>query len=159
MTTDTHIKFDGVEGESTHQDHKGEIALMSWSWNASNASSVAAGSGSGTGKAQPGELHFTHTYDKASPVLAKKLAQGVHFGSVVLTARKSGDGQKDFLKVTMKEVFVTGIAPSAGSDGGIVESVSLSYGSIEFAYKPQDEKGALGGEVKFSWNTKTTAIA
>ena len=22
---DTHIKFDGVEGESTHQDHKGEI--------------------------------------------------------------------------------------------------------------------------------------
>ncbi|MBU6258103.1 MAG: type VI secretion system tube protein Hcp [Burkholderiales bacterium] len=159
MTTDTHIKFDGVEGESTHQDHKGEIVLLSWSWNASNASSVAAGSGSGTGKAQPGELHFTHTYDKASPVLAKKLAQGVHFGQVVLTARKSGDGQKDFLKVTMKEVFVTGIAPSAGSDGTIIESVSLSYGSIEFGYKPQDEKGALGGEVKFSWNTKTTAIA
>ena len=159
MSTDTHLKLEGVEGESTHQDHKGEIALVSWGWNASNASSVTSGSGSGTGKAQAGELSFVHNYDKASPVLAKKLAQGVHFGSAVLTARKSGDGQKDFLKVTMKEVFVTGIAPSAGSDGAIAEHVSLSYGSIEFAYKPQDDKGALGGEVKFSWNTKTTAIA
>jgi len=159
MAIDTHVKFDGVEGESTHQDHKGEVAILSWSWGVSNVSSVGAGGGSGHGKANPGDLHFTHTYDKASPVLAKKCAQGVHFPSVVLTSRKSGEGQKDFLKITMKEVFISSVQPAGSGNGDIMESVSMSYGSVEFSYKPQDTKGGLGGEVKFSWDVKTTKIA
>lgn len=158
MAIDTHIKFDGVDGESTHQDHKGEIEVMSWAWGVSNASTLSGG-GSGKGKAQPGELHMTKLYDKASPVLAKKCAQGVHFPTAVLTARKSGEGQKDFFKVTMKEVFITSVQNSAGGDGGIMESISMSYGDIEMSYKAQDEKGGLTGEVKFSWNVKTTKIA
>jgi type VI secretion system secreted protein Hcp len=158
MASDTHIKFDGVDGESTHADHKGEIEVLSWSWGLSNASSAVAGSGSGKGKASPGDLHFTHTYDKASPVLAKKCAQGVHFPTVTVTARKAGEGQKDFLKVTMKEVFITSVQSAGSSGGDVMESVSISYGSIEFGYKPQDEKGGLGGEVKFGWDVKTTKI-
>jgi len=157
MAIDTHIKFDGVDGESTHADHKGEIEVLSWAWNVHNASALSGG-GSGKGKAQPGDLIFTHTYDKASPVLAKKCAQGVHFKEAVVTARKAGEGQKDFLKITMKEVFITSVAPSAGGDGDIMESVSMSYGSIDFAYKAQDEKGGTTGEVKFGWNVKTTVI-
>ena len=157
MAIDTHIKFDGVEGESTHQDHKGEVELLSWTWNVSNAS-MAAGGGSGVGRAQGGEVHITHRYDKASPVLAQKCIKGTHFPSVVMTSRKAGDGQKDFLKVTMKEVFITSVQPSGASQGDIMEAVSMSYGSIDFAYKPQDEKGGLGGEVKFGWDTKTTKI-
>ena len=157
MAIDTHIKFDGVEGESTHTDHKGEIELLSWSWGVTNAS-MGSGGGSGMGKAQGGDLHFAHPYDKASPVLAKKCIQGVHFPSVVLTSRKAGEGQKDFLKITMKEVYITSVQPAGSSGGDIMESVSMSYGSIEFAYKPQDKAGALGGEVKFSWDTKTTKV-
>jgi type VI secretion system secreted protein Hcp len=157
MAADTHIKFDGVDGESTHADHKGEIDVLSWTWGVNNASNLSGG-GSGKGKAQPQDFHFTHTYDKASPILAKKCAQGVHFKEVVLTARKSGEGQKDFMKVTMKEVFITSAQPSAGGDGQIMESISMSYGEIGFSYKPQDEKGGLGGEVKFGWNIKTTAV-
>jgi type VI secretion system secreted protein Hcp len=157
MSSDTHIKFDGVEGEATHQDHKGEIEVLSWSWNVSNASGIAGG-GSGKGKANPGDLVFTHKYDKASPILAKKCASGTHFPSVVLTARKSGEGQKDFFKITMKEVFITSAAPTGSSDGEIMESISMSYGAIDFSYKAQDDKGGLGGEVKFGWDVKTTKI-
>jgi type VI secretion system secreted protein Hcp len=157
MSTDTHIKFDGVDGESQHADHKGEIEVLSWSWNVSNASATAGG-GSGKGKANPGDFSFHHVYDKASPVLAKKCAQGVHFKDVTLTARKSGEGQKDFLKVVMKEVFITAVAPAGGGGGDIMESVSMSYGSIDFTYKAQDDKGGTTGDVKFGWNVKTTTI-
>ena len=157
MASDFHIKFDGVEGESVHKDHKGEIEILSWSWNLSNASSVGAGGRSGQGKANMGEFSFTHKFDKASPILAKKCAQGVHFKEVAMTARKAGDGQKDFLVIKMKEVFVTHVAPSGAGGGDIHESVSCTYGNIEFAYKPQDEKGGLGGEVKFGWD-KTQKI-
>jgi len=155
MSSDSHIKFDGVEGESTHKDHKGEIEVLGWSWNVANSAALAGG-GSGKGKATPGDFTFTHLYDKSSPVLAKHCISGKHFSSVVLTARKAGEGQKDFLKVTMKEVFVTSTQPGGSSGGDISEAVSLSYKDIEFAYKPQDDKGGLGGEVKAGWNVATT---
>jgi type VI secretion system secreted protein Hcp len=158
MASDVHIKFEGVDGEATHKDHKGEIEVLSWSWSAVNGSASKSGGGSGKGKGDPGDFSFTHVYDKASPVLAKKCVQGVHFPTVVVTARKSGEGQKDFLKVTMKEVFITAVGPAGGSSGEIMENVSMSYGDVEFAYKPQDDKGGLGGEVKFGWNAKTTEV-
>lgn len=158
MAIDTHIKFDGVDGEATHKDHKGEIQVLAWSWGLSNATNVTAGGGSGKGKAEPGEVSFMHTYDKASPILAKKCAQGAHFKEVVMTSRKAGEGQKDFLKVTLKEVYITAVQPSGSSGGDITENVTMSYGSIDFSYKAQDDKGALTGEVKFGWNVKTTEI-
>jgi type VI secretion system secreted protein Hcp len=155
MSSDTHIKFDGVDGESTHKDHKGEIELLSWGWSISQPSGPAGG-GSGKGKAVPGDFHITHAYDKSSPVLAKHCAAGKHFKDAKITARKAGEGQKDFLVITMKEVFITSVSPGGSSGGDIVENVSCSYKDIEFAYKPQDDKGGLGGEVKFGWNTATT---
>ncbi len=157
MASDTHIKFDGIEGEATHADHKGEIEVLSWSWGVSNAGGISGG-GSGKGKADPGDFSFMHLYDKASPNLAKKCAQGLHFKEVTITSRKAGEGQKDFLKITMKEVFVSSCQPSGSSGGEIMEAVSMSYGAIDFAYKPQDATGKLGGEVKFGWDVKTTTI-
>ncbi|HEY6514258.1 MAG TPA: type VI secretion system tube protein Hcp [Burkholderiaceae bacterium] len=154
---DTHLKLAGVEGESTHKDHKGEIEILSWTWGVVNEGSIAGG-GSGKGKATPGDFHFTHMYDKGSPVIAKYCASGKHFADATLTSRKAGEGQKDFLVVKFKEVFIRSVQPSGSSGGDIVESVTLSYKQIDFAYKPQDDKGGLGGEVKFGWNNATTEI-
>ena len=155
MATDSHIKIEGVEGEATHADHTGEIAVLSWQWGVNNASQ-GAGPGQGLGKSTGNDFSFDHLYDKASPVLAKNCAAGKHFPTVVLTARKSGEGQKDFLKVTMKEAFITSVKPAGMRGGEITESVSMTYKDIEFAYKPQDDKGVTGGEVKFGWNLATT---
>ena len=157
MSSDSHIKFDGVDGESSHKDHKGEIEVLSWSWSVAQAAGLHGG-GSGKGKAEPGHFSFVHLYDKASPVLAKHCVSGKHFPTMVLTARKAGEGQKDFLKVTMKEVFITSTQPSGSSGGDITESVSCSYKDIEFEYKPQDDKGGLGGAVKFGWDVATTEV-
>jgi type VI secretion system secreted protein Hcp len=154
MSSDASIKFDGIEGESVKP--KGEIEVMSWSWGVMQPSGSEGGGGSGKGKAVAGDFNFTHRYDKASPILAKHCAAGKHFPSVKLTARKAGEGQQDFLIVTMKEVFVTSVSPGGSSGGDIMEQVSCSYKDVEFAYKPQDDKGGLGGEVKFGWNLATT---
>jgi type VI secretion system secreted protein Hcp len=154
MSSDATIKFEGIEGES--EKPKGEIHVISWNWGVSQPSGSGSGGGSGKGKAMPGDFHFTHQYDKASPVLAKHCVSGKHFPTVKLTARKAGEGQQDFLTVTMKEVFVTSVTPGGSTGGDVLEQVSCSYKDVEFAYKPQDDKGALGGEVKFGWNVATT---
>lgn len=157
MTTTTHIKFDGIEGESTDQAHKGEIESQSWSWGVSNAGPTGAGGGSAVGKATPGDFHFLHLYDKASPILAKLCASGKRVKSAVLSVRKSGEGQKDFLKITLSDVFITSVAASAGGDA-VMESVALAYAKIAVAYQPQDPNGTLGTAVKFAWEVKTGVV-
>ena len=156
MSSDFHLKIEGVEGEAGHKDHKGEIEIHSWSWGVNNESGAASGGGSGKGKATGGNFRFSHNYDKASPVLAKNCVTGKHFKDVTLTCRKSGEGQQDFLKVVMKEVFITSVAPGGSQGGDVVEVVECSYKDIEFTYKAQDEKGAAKGESKFGWNVAST---
>jgi len=58
----------------------------------------------------------------------------------------------------MKEVFITAVHPSGSGSGEISESVSMTYGDIEFTYKPQDDKGGTGGDIKYGWNAKTTEV-
>jgi type VI secretion system secreted protein Hcp len=157
MAIDCFIKFDGVAGESADKDHKGEIDVVSWNWSATNTLPPTSG-GMGAGKSVPGPFSFQHQYDKASPLLGKYAASGKFFKQVYLTARKAGEGQKDFLKVTMKEVLVTSVLVDASGDGGVHESVSLAYRDIDFAYKPQDPKGALGTAVKFGWDTAKNIV-
>ena len=52
MSIDCHLKLDGVEGESTHANHKGEIVIHNWEWDLFNKSNVEGG-GMGVGKEMP----------------------------------------------------------------------------------------------------------
>jgi len=156
MAIDCFIKFDGVEGESSNKDHKAEVDVLSWSWDLASAGQVS-GTSTGKGKTVAGPLSFVHLYDKASPLLAKQCAAGKLFKTVVLTSRKVGEGQKDFLQVSLKDVQVTSVQPS-GAGGDISETVTLTYRDIEFAYKPQDGKGGLGADVKFGWDVASAQV-
>ena len=155
MSSDFHIKFDGVEGEATHKDHKGEIEVLSWSWGLSAPEHAGGGGGGGggggAGRATPGQFTFTHLYDKASPVLASLAAAGRHVKQAFLTSRHAGEGQKDFLKVTMKDVTITGVE-QIGDEDGIDEQVTASAGHITFEYRQTTNKGTVGSPVVFDWD-------
>jgi type VI secretion system secreted protein Hcp len=148
---DHYIKFDGVEGESLTKDHKGEIEVLSWSWGLSSTTQPATGGGGGAGKATPQQFTFTHIYDKASPALASLAAAGRHVKQAWLTSRRAGQAQKDFLKVTMADVVITGVHQNGDAEG-ITELVSASARHITFEYRQTNAKGALGPAVTFDWD-------
>jgi type VI secretion system secreted protein Hcp len=151
-----HLRLDGIAGESTRKDHKGEIELTSWSWGV--AASTGGGTGSARGKAQPGELVFTHVYDKASPILANRCASGTRVATGTLSQRRSGDKQKDYLVIVLRDVLVTSCRTAWTEGGDVVEQVSLTYAEIDVSYAPQDDKGRLGSRVTFGWNVKTGKV-
>lgn len=154
---DHYIKFDGVDGESVSKDHKGEIEVLSWSWGLSSSTAPATSGRSRAGRATPEHFTFTHVYDKASPALASIAAAGRHVKEAWLTARHAGAGAKDFLKVSMADVVITGVHLQGDADG-ISEMVTASVGRITFEYRQTDAKGGLGGTVAFDWDIVKHAV-
>lgn len=157
MSIDCHLKLDGVEGESTHVNHKGEIVIHNWEWDLFNKSNVEGG-GMGVGKGMPGNFLLHKKYDKSSPVISKYCASGKHFASAKLSMSLAGGKQEDFLVITLKEVFITHHQMDASSDGEVMDKVSMSFSDIEYTYKPQKPDGTFGGEVKSGWNLRTTEV-
>ena len=143
-----------VKGEAIQANHGEQIEIFSWNWDVQNAANNT-GAGSGKGKGTPGMLILSKKFDKASPVLAKGSADGTHFDEAVLDMTKasgSDSQQAVFLTVTLKGAFISSVRINASETGDVFEDVILSYKDIEFNYKPQDDKGAMGGEIKFGWD-------
>ena len=155
MAIDYFLRIDGVSGESLDSKHKGEIEVESWSWGESNPAQPGGGGGGGAGKVQIQDLVFTSRFSKASPQLILACASGKHFKDAVLTARKAGKGQQEFLTFSLSDVLVS--AYQTGGAGGDVlpgDSVALNFSKIQVEYKPQNPDGSLGSSIKAGWDVK-----
>ena len=144
-----------IGGESTDKKHAGEIDVLSWSWGESNAGTHAGGGGGGAGKVQMQDFSFTMQVNKASPKLFLACANGEHIKEAVLTCRKAGKEQQEYLKITMSDLLVSSYQ-TGGSGGDVVpiESISLNFSEIKFDYKPQDAKGGLGDSILAGYSLK-----
>ena len=154
MSTDYFLKLDPkVEGESTDSKHKGEIEIESFSFGVTNQGTGGSGGGSGAGKSTAQDLHVTKKLDKASPVLMQACASGKHFPSAILTVRKAGTEQQEYLVFTLNDVYISSYQ-TGGSGGNVVplDQFSLNYVKMVQEYKEQKADGTLGGSVKMGYD-------
>jgi type VI secretion system secreted protein Hcp len=151
---DYFLKIDGIPGESTDEGHKDEIDVLSWSWGETNAGSSTRGGGGGAGKVSMQDFHFTMKVNKASPKLMLACATGQHIKEAVLTVRKAGESQQEFLVIKFSDLLVSSY--QTGGSGGVVptDQVSLNFSKIEFEYRPQNPDGTLGAPVKAGYDLK-----
>jgi len=154
---DYFLKIDGIEGESQDHKHKNEIELESWSWGATNSGSMAHGGGGGAGKVNMQDFHFVMKCNKASPKLMLANAGGDHIKSAVLTCRKAGKDQQEFLKVTLSDFLVSSYQTGGSGQSDVipVDQISLNFSKIEVEYKGQKADGTLEGAVKAGWDLKS----
>ena len=153
MAIDIFAKLGDIKGESLDNKHKDEIEVLSWSWGVTNAVTLA-GSGAGQGKADFRDLSFTHKIDKASPVLMKACATGVHLKEATITHRKAGKGQQEFLLIKMNDVIVTAVMDAESREGESAENVSLAFAKIDVSYRPQKADGSLDAGIHFKYDLK-----
>jgi len=153
---DYFLKIEGIDGESHYSKHKGEIDLESWSWGEAQTGSHSAGGGGGAGKVAMQDFHFVMKVNKSSPKLLLACANGEHIKKAVLTCRKAGKDQQEFLKITMSDLLVSSFQTGGSGHGDIVptDQISLNYSKIEYEYKEQKPDGTLGGAVKAGWDLK-----
>lgn len=153
---DYFLKLKGVEGESKDHKHKNEIDVESFSWGETQTGSHAFGGGGGAGKVQMQDFHFVMKHNKASPKLFLTCATGEHIGEAVLTCRKAGGKQEEFLVVTMSDLLVSSYQTSGSAHGDVVptDQISMNFSKIQFKYSQQDEKGKVGNPVITGYDLK-----
>src|SRR6516165_9679323 len=150
---DCFLKIDGIEGESKDTKHKGSIEISGWSWGAAQTGTSSHGGGAGAGKVAMQDAHFSMSVSKASPKLMLACATGDHIKQAVLTCRKAGTDQQEYLKYTFSDVLVSSFQTNGASGGGTpTESLSLNFSKIEIEYKEQQHDGTLGGRIKTGWD-------
>jgi type VI secretion system secreted protein Hcp len=154
VAIDYFLRIDGVPGESIDDKHKGEIDVEAWSWGETNPR-PPGGVGGGAGKVEVQDFNFTSKISKASPALLLACASGKHFKSAVLTARKAGKPQAEFLTFSLSDVLVSSYQ-TGGSEGEVVptDSFALNFSKIQVEYKLQKADGSLGTSIKAGWDVK-----
>ena len=154
MASNIFAKLGDIKGESLDSKHKDEIEILSWSWGVSQSGTMAHGGGGGEGKASFHDLSFTHHIDKASPVLLRGCATGEHLKEAMISARKAGKSQQEYLIIKMNDVIITSVMDGASSDGGQTETVSLTFAKVDLEYKPQKADGSLDAGIHFKYDIK-----
>jgi type VI secretion system secreted protein Hcp len=156
MSFDAFLKIDGIEGESPDSKHSKEIQLLSYSFGADQPASSSVGGGAGTGKVNMHDLTVLKHVDKSSPRLLVACCTGQHIKSAVLTVRKAGGDQQDYMTVTLSDVVVSSHHNSGqpGGDSLPTEQIALNFSKINYEYKEQGADGTLKGTVAGGYDVK-----
>jgi len=139
-----------IKGESQDEGHKGEINVLSWSWGM--AAKVSLGGGLATGKASIHDLKIVKRIDSASTALMAALRTNEPIQKAVLTLRKAGKTQLEFLKITIERGRVLSLTIAGGDEQGghgVVEHIAFSFNQISVEYTPQGKDGQGGGGMVF----------
>jgi len=156
MAVDYFLKIDGIAGESTDAKHKTSIDLQSWSWGESNAGKSDTGGGGGSGKVNMQDFHFTMKINKASPLLFLACASGQHIPTALLTCRKAGKDQQEYLKIKFWDLLIASYQTGGSTHDEVpIEQISFNFSKIEQSYYPQKPDGTLDAVVVKNWSVKT----
>jgi len=153
MALDMFIKMDSIKGESQDSKHKDEIDVLSWSWGLEQSAPIPPGGGGGAGKVSVHDLAITKRTDIATPPLMLACANGRHIKEALLTVRKSGREQLEFVRVKMSDVVVRSLSTaSSASDNSITENVALNFSKVQVDYVQQKPDGSAGQTGQFKWD-------
>lgn len=151
---DAFLKLDGIDGESQDSKHQGEIDVFGYSVGVIQAGTMDTGGGGGSGRAQFHDLSFNMKTQKATPKLLEAVATGKHINNAVMTCRKAGGDQQEYLKIELGDVIVTSYQHSLDPQAQGMDVCTLNYAKIQFEYKEQKQDGTLGGSVKAGYDVK-----
>ncbi|HEX4527440.1 MAG TPA: type VI secretion system tube protein Hcp [Gaiellaceae bacterium] len=149
------LKIDGIAGESLDAKHKGEIELESFSWGETQQGAVTGGGGAGAGKVQMHDFHFVMRMNKASPPLLLACAAGQHLKSAVLTGRRTGKDQQEFLVIKFADLLISSYQTGGVADQPFpTDQVSFSFAQISVDYRAARPDGTLDAAVHAGWDVK-----
>jgi type VI secretion system secreted protein Hcp len=148
-------KYDGVDGESSDENHAEWINIDSYEWGAHvSAATTTASRRRGAAEIDGFVLNFD--YEKASPKLEEKLLKGEIIPKLEIELTSSyGETRATYLRYEMTNVRITDFQV-VGEEGMGLPYVSFAnnFEEIKVTYSEYDDEGTLKGNVEYSYKVE-----
>jgi len=96
---------------------------------------------------------------QATPLLMQACATGQHIADAILTCRKAGTEQQEFLVIKFNDLLISSYQTGGSGHSDVVptDQISFNFSKIAVDYKPQKADGSLGGSVQAGYDLKLNA--
>lgn len=154
MAFDAFIKIEGIPGESTDNEHKDWIEVLTYGHEVKQPVSYTASSAGGATaeRVNFGVLTITKNVDLASPKLLAACCTGKHIKEVVIEVCRAGDKRQKYLEIRMEQVLISDYAHTGGGDFP-TERIDFAPGTFKMTYiRQKRDDGQPGGNVIAGWD-------
>ena len=155
---DYFFKIDTIPGESTDSKHKDEIRPRELELGADQQPVPMRRRAAGGRRQGPAcrTSPSRSEMDKPAPSCSWLAPPASTSKRGLLTCRKAGKEQQEYLKITFSKVFVSNYQ-TGGSGGDMVptDQFSLNFTKLRISYAPQKDDNTLDSPVVHKYNLKT----
>ena len=150
------LKFDGIDGDATHDKHKKWITIESLEWGVGRSVATQVGSGKNREASQPSvsEVSLNKQMDTASALLFQESCVGNKGKSATVHLVSTGSPGETYLEYTLSDALVTGYSVSTDGERPL-ESITLNFSKVEMKYIPLKENNEAGGPMIKSFDLVT----
>lgn len=148
-----YLKFEGIDGEVTQDDHKKWIEVESLQWGVGRGISTPTGSTANRESSEPSvsEVVVTKTLDASSSKLFTESVTGKTGKKVEIHLVSTGNPGTTYTEYTLTNGLISGYSLSSGGDRPS-ESISINFTKIEFKFTPFDDKHKAGTPVTVNYD-------
>lgn len=152
-----YVKYDGIDGEATHENHKKWIDVDSLQFGFGRAISTPTGAAQNREASEPSvsEVTLTKTMDNASPKLFTESVTGNKGKKVQIHMVSTGSPGVTYAEYTLTNALISSYSTSSGGERPS-ESMSISFTKIQYKLTPYDAKHKAGTPVTVSYDLATT---
>jgi type VI secretion system secreted protein Hcp len=139
---DAYMKVDGIDGESTDQNHAGWIEILDFDFGIAQKVCINASTAGGASAERVDVSDFTVTklLDKSSPLLALACAEGRHIDTIQIELWRAG--KVKYIAYKLTNCLISAVS-THGEGGFPEEEVSLNVGRFEITYTQQSRSTGL----------------
>jgi len=141
-----YMKIPGADGDTTQENHKSWIEVMSFQWGVGRAISTRTGSAADRESSEPSvsEVVVTKSMDKSSVKLFQMCTTETDGKKVEIHFASTTQGGQNYLEIELTDTLISGYSMSSGGDRPS-ESVSLNFTKVNVKYQELQKTGAKIG--------------
>lgn len=155
-----YVKYEGIDGEATHDTHKKWIDCSSLQFGVGRAISTPSGSAGNRESSEPSvsEITLVKSMDAASTKLFVESVTGAAGKKVEIHLVSTGSPGVTYTEYTLTNALISSYSVSSGGERP-TESISINFTKIQYKFTPFDDKHKAGTPVSVSYDLATTKSA
>jgi len=152
MQANTYLDYQGIKGETTAEQFKDKITVLSMDWNVHRELTSFTGTAQDreASAARLGDVTITKLQDKASPDLFKEATIGKG-KKAVFHITKQGEKIEEIMKIELTDAMISSYSLSVAQDRP-VETITISYTEMLMTVTPTDDKNNVQAPLVYGYS-------